>query len=30
MICDFDRIDALCAGELPETERASVLTHMEN
>lgn len=30
MICDFDRIDALCAGKLPETERASVLTHMEN
>ena len=29
MTCDFDRIDALCAGELPESERASVLAHME-
>ena len=29
MTCDFDRIDALCAGELPENERASVLAHME-
>ena len=30
MTCDFDRIDALCAGELPESERASVLAHMEH
>ena len=30
MTCDFDRIDALCAGELPEGERASVLAHMEH
>lgn len=30
MTCDFDRIDALCAGELSGKERASVLTHMEN
>lgn len=30
MTCDFDRIDALCAGELPESRRASVLAHMEN
>jgi hypothetical protein len=30
MICDFDRIDALCAGELPDGERASVLAHMEH
>ena len=29
MTCDFDRIDALCTGELPESERASVLAHME-
>ena len=30
MTCDFDRIDALCAGELPESQRASVLAHMEH
>lgn len=30
MLCDFDRIDALCAGELSDAERASVLAHMEN
>ena len=30
MICDFNRIDALCAGELSDEERASVLAHMEN
>ena len=30
MACDFDRIDALCAGELPESQRASVLAHMEH
>ena len=30
MTCDFDRIDALCAGELPDGERASVLRHMES
>ena len=30
MICDFDRIDALCAGELTDDERASVLAHMEH
>ena len=30
MLCDFDRIDALAAGELPAEERASVLAHMEN
>ena len=30
MTCDFDRIDALVAGELTDEERASVLTHMEN
>ena len=30
MTCDFDRIDALCAGELSDEERASVLAHMEN
>ena len=29
MTCDFDRIDALCAGELSDDERASVLTHMD-
>lgn len=29
MTCDFDRIDALCAGELTDEERASVLTHMD-
>lgn len=29
MHCDFDRIDALCTGELPGDERASVLAHME-
>ena len=29
MTCDFDRIDALCAGELPESERASVLAHID-
>ena len=29
MTCDFDRIDALCAGELPESECTSVLAHME-
>ena len=29
MTCDFDRIDALCTGELPESEHASVLAHME-
>ena len=28
MTCDFDRIDALCTGELTDTERASVLSHM--
>lgn len=28
MTCDFDRIDALAAGELPESERALVLEHM--
>ena len=30
MTCDFDRIDALSAGELTGDERASVLAHMEN
>ena len=30
MLCDFDRIDALAAGELPAEERVSVLAHMEN
>ena len=29
MTCDFDRIDALCAGELSDDERASVLAHMD-
>ena len=29
MTCDFDRIDALCAGELTGEERASVLAHMD-
>ena len=28
MSCDFDRIDALLDGSLPEAERASVLAHM--
>lgn len=28
MSCDFDRIDALLCGSLPEDERASVLAHM--
>ena len=28
MSCDFDRIDALLDGSLPEDERASVLAHM--
>ena len=28
MTCDFDRIDALCAGELTDDERTSVLAHM--
>ncbi len=30
MTCDFDRIDALVAGELSDDERKSVLAHMEN
>ena len=30
MICDFDRIDALLAGELTGEERASVLAHTES
>ena len=29
MLCDFDRIDALVAGELSDDERKSVLAHME-
>lgn len=30
MPCDFDRIDALVAGTLPEEKRAAMLTHMKN
>ena len=30
MTCDFDRIDALVAGELSDNERETVLAHMEN
>ena len=30
MSCDFDRIDALLEGSLPEAERATVLAHMKN
>lgn len=30
MSCDFDRIDALLDGSLPEDARASVLAHMNN
>lgn len=30
MPCDFDRIDALLEGSLPEDQRASVLTHIES
>ena len=29
MTCDFDRIEALCAGELSGEERASLLAHMD-
>ncbi|MBE6971105.1 MAG: hypothetical protein E7446_03175 [Ruminococcaceae bacterium] len=30
MSCDFDRIDALLAGTLPEDERAQMLAHMKS
>ena len=29
MLCDFDRIDALCAGELTGDERVSLFAHMD-
>lgn len=30
MLCDFDRIDALCRDELSPEDRAAVLTHMND